>query len=391
MNDDILAQIEDLEQRIQTVLEGTGAPTHPTSRRFRRSVVQAILDVLDAYELADLASLPEDALSEIIAEALQLVIEETVTGLRKLIATNVTQLVGYTETFYQQFDDLDLPSVRVAVARSQRVAQLTAAFDTGMAKISADVRRTTTETVSEQIARGAVNREELQATLITQADQHDRVARTQARAAVGAYNQTYRNELAVRADLKHFHYYGFVQRNTRAFCRIHINRIFSQTQIDQMRNSMQEPVETFRGGWNCTHTWLPVNLEWSPALRDRLCTVEEPTDLALNANGTRIITVFAEPDRIERLRAQIKLARSGYEQFIDADGEDRTASQSGFAAIHSTYFDAIQDRRTKAYKRLTRLRQRALELASDGHRVELRLDTNFDLLVDGEPRTFPSL
>lgn len=100
---------------------------------------------------------------------------------------------------------------------------------------------------------------------------------------------------------------------------------------------MLEPVMVFKGGFNCRHSWLPVNPDWDPELKNKVVD-EEPTVVPVDAAGNRTITVIAPEGRIDRLKAQIPLQRTGHTRLIDADSND-----TGFVAIHENWHNARLD------------------------------------------------
>lgn len=70
---------------------------------------------------------------------------------------------------------------------------------------------------------------------------------------------------ASRADLNHFLYYGNAQFNTRPFCRARIGKIFSRTEIESWTHhwdGKSGPAMTHRGGYNCRHSFVPVQQDW---------------------------------------------------------------------------------------------------------------------------------
>ncbi len=373
----IIDQIESLEERVSAILAELQLPTDATPR-LTRALIEGIIQTLDSYSLTDLAS-------EDIAQLLEPVIEriwpEWEDEFQRSISTGIRDLVRNTEAFYLE-RGIDAPALREAISRSRRVEQLSEAYSQGMTEVNESLRLGTITAMDEAITSGIIDRDVIRKRIEEISQRGERNARVQTQAALGAYNQEYRNQLAERAELDHFHYYGPIQRNTRHFCRIHINRVYSRAQIGQMDNSMLAPVLTYRGGWNCIHSFLAVSIEWDDELRALLVPPSTPpTVIPITLSGTRTITVFADEPRIERLRKQIPLESQSFEQIIDAQ-----SNPDGFLAVHADYFDTINDRRRKLYKESRRLRDLGLSLAEEGHAVELRITEGAPVLtVDGNP------
>lgn len=369
----IVADIAALESQIGQLLDQAALPT-AESDQVRNLIVEALLDLLDRYSADELA---EVDLPGVVAEVLDELYPEWTRTFQRQIAERLNDLVNLTATFYKE-QGVDLAGLRELVGRSEAVQQLTTILDRGMKGINDTLRDATVETFKEAVAAGRINRSDIQDKIEKDAGTLTRHARTQTQAGLAAYNQLYRNGVAERAHLQHVYYYGPLQRNTRPFCRISRNRVYTLAQVAQMDNSMLPPVLVFRGGWRCIHSWLPVNPEWDPELRAAIVTEEHPVEVQLN--DKRTIKVFADGPRVERLRKQIPLEGQGYQLFLDAQ-----KSSDGFVAIHSSWLDTFNaDRRSKAYKRAIRLRDLAQELAEAGHVVEMTKTQPGDLIVDGE-------
>ncbi len=154
-----------------------------------------------------------------------------------------------------------------------------------------------------------------------------------------------------------------------------------------MDNAQLMPVSVHRGGFNCIHTWLPVNADWDEALAAKLVEEQTPIEIAIDKQERSKIIVFANTARVTRLKSQFPLDRAGYERIYDADTND-----TAFVAIHRKWLDELgRDRRTKKYKRMIAIRDRALELSEQGRIVRLDLSDDYDLIVDGEERMLADL
>lgn len=75
---------------------------------------------------------------------------------------------------------------------------------------------------------------------------------------------------AEEIGLKHFRYAGTLERDSRPFCRKHVNKIYSEKDIERIwksprtwQGAAQGDPFVVRGGYNCRHTWQPVNPEWN--------------------------------------------------------------------------------------------------------------------------------
>jgi hypothetical protein len=86
-----------------------------------------------------------------------------------------------------------------------------------------------------------------------------------------AFDQTmsFHNSLNIseadRAGIEHFLYYGNTQTNTRRFCRARVGSVYSRKEIDSWTHDWDGksgPAMTNRGGYNCRHSWVPVEPKW---------------------------------------------------------------------------------------------------------------------------------
>lgn len=76
-----------------------------------------------------------------------------------------------------------------------------------------------------------------------------------------------------RADelgLTHFRYAGTLERDSRDFCRTHVNKVYSAKDIERIwqpprtwDGAAQGDPFVVRGGYNCRHNWQPVNPDWN--------------------------------------------------------------------------------------------------------------------------------
>ena len=376
---DLTDRIERLEEAVQSAAEKVGLPV--SAERLQEMVTEAVLEALDASvdSLDELADLDDDELAAIVRRALDQLYPTWTARARRDVSRRLLEMVTEAEAFYRE-QDLDVSGLREAVGRSQRARQVGEALEAGMRHVDDQIREATIDGIRDQIRRGELDRQQLAIRIEEEAGTSAYQARITARAAVGAYNQVYRNELSRRSDLPHLFYYGPVMRNTRPFCRIHRDRVFTPEQVEQMENAQLEPPSVHRGGYNCIHSWLPVNADWDDELAAKVVDQQTATEVEVDQRGLRTIKVFADPPRVERLKAQIPLSRAGYEQILDAETNDE-----GFVAIDRGWIaELTADRRTKRYRRMIEIRDRARELAEEGHVVRLSAREQADMIVDGE-------
>lgn len=319
MADDILAQIRSLEEEVGQAADKVRLPGQ-SDERLTEALVQAILELVTegGLTIADLDS--AEFLAEIAGSIFEAFAEWTGEQRQSMLAA-VQDSVQLVETFYNG-RGLDTTGLREAAQRSQLAQTITQSLDAGLNQIQEQLRVSTVDAMRYQILSGGIDRVALTDRIEKDAKTGAGYARIQAHAAVGGFNQAYREEVARRAGLSHYHYFGPVQNNTRPFCRIHVGYVFPRARIEQMINGMLEPVLTFKGGYNCRHAWLPVDLDWDPALAAKLVD-EEPTEIATTLSGGGLITVIAPSGRIDRLKSQIPLETKGYLRFYDAETSEK--------------------------------------------------------------------
>lgn len=382
---DLTDRIAQLEEAVQSAAEKTGLPV--SAERLQELVIEAILEALDASvdSLDDLADLTDDELADVVRRALDKLYPTWTATARRDIAKQLQEMVTEAEAFYRD-QDIDVRGLREAVGRSQRAREISESLEQGMRGVDEQIKTATIDGIRDQVRRGEIDRQQLATRIEEESGTSAWQARINARAAVGAYNQVYRNELSKRADLPHLFYYGSLMRNTRPFCRIHRDRVFTPEQVEQMENAQLEPPSVHRGGYNCIHSWLPVNADWDEELAAKLVAQETPNEVEVDQKGRRTIKVFANDQRVERLKVQIPLSRAGYEQIIDAETDD-----TGFVAIDKGWIALLTaDRRTKRYRRMIQIHDRAIELAENGRVVRLSARIDADMVVDGEETSLES-
>jgi len=80
------------------------------------------------------------------------------------------------------------------------------------------------------------------------------------------FYQSMNLNLARKAKLTEFMYYGAVSKNTRPFCMARVGKTFTKAQIDKWNSFSWKgkscDVWICRGGYNCQHHLMPVKTEW---------------------------------------------------------------------------------------------------------------------------------
>ncbi len=84
---------------------------------------------------------------------------------------------------------------------------------------------------------------------------------TEARTRIASFGRELTAVAAEAAGLDHYLYTGPLDGITRPFCRELVGKVFTSSQVGEMRNYQLEPVLTRAGGYNCRHSWSPVSEE----------------------------------------------------------------------------------------------------------------------------------
>ena len=84
---------------------------------------------------------------------------------------------------------------------------------------------------------------------------------TEARTRISSYGRELTAIAAEEAGLNHYLYLGPQDGITRSFCKEIVGKVYTETQVGEMRNYQLEPVLTRGGGYNCRHSWSPVSEE----------------------------------------------------------------------------------------------------------------------------------
>jgi len=323
---DILAELDDMEQEVQNLLSGVENAIDPATSEYEQAVVQAVLNVLDEYELQDLS---EADLFTIIDDALATLTPQLQRDVQSRVAEQLQGMVDATQSFYAA-RGLEPSGVAESVRRSNEAQQLGRVINEGMNRIDDDLKEDTVDVLIDAVSTGTLDAESIGERISKRAGVAAGAAQTQARTSLNAYNQLYRNELAQQAQLSHFLYYGSLMTNSRSFCRLHAGSIYDEDQIAEMDNGMLNPVRVFKGGYNCRHSWVPVDPAWDEELQSKVVDRTDPDTIPLNQSGTRSIKGFAPATVAGQRRVrQAELGAEGYVEFIDAESNDE-----GFVALH---------------------------------------------------------
>ena len=262
----ILADLARLSRRIQAILDQALGDIDTAGDTFSDDVTHAILRLLDDFDLDALAALDLDA---VIEEALAEAFDDLDDELRTVTSARLKELIDETDAFYKQ-RGIEAPGAAEAVRRSQEARAISQVFDASMNVRREKLQEEATEALTEAIAAGEINRTALAERVAERAEVSMGLARTQVDTSLSAYNQAYRNQLAEDAGLGHFLYYGSITDRSRVFCRERADKVYTSEQIDAMDNGMLNPVRIFRGGFNCRHSLLAIDIAWSKELADKL-------------------------------------------------------------------------------------------------------------------------
>ena len=285
----ILADIGEMEDRVAELIVGVEDAIDPASSRYERAVIEAVLDILDEFDIEDLA---EVDLQRVINEALADLTPQLQAAIQEQIAGQLQEMVSVTREFYQVLE-IDPPGVSEAVQRSRATSELTAFLEDGMNLVDEQLKDETLNVLLETVSAGQVNASVIEERIADRTDAAASVARTQARTSLTGYNQLYRNELASKAELEHFLYYGTLKPNSRRFCRVHAGHVYTSRQIAKMDNGMLNPVRVFKGGYNCRHSWVPVDPTWSDELRRKVVSEDRPAvSVSIDERSDRSITTI---------------------------------------------------------------------------------------------------
>ena len=84
---------------------------------------------------------------------------------------------------------------------------------------------------------------------------------TEARTRITSFGRELTAVAAESAGVDHYLYTGPLDGITRPFCRQLAGKVFTKSQVQDLRNYQIEPPLVRGGGYNCRHTWAPVSEE----------------------------------------------------------------------------------------------------------------------------------
>jgi hypothetical protein len=280
----VIDDIQSLQDRLDQLLDDLPVGQEQATE----AAVQAVLRLLDDR---DLASLGPARLDELIREALRPAAQQLTTSTQELVTSRVQTLISETQAFYAGAGVTVPDALSDAVRKRETTQRVTEALQSGMQIASQKLKENTLEAVEEELASpGSPSRDAIQEQLEDSIDTASNTAETHARTSIRAYDQEYRDELATETGLTHFLYSGNLQSNSRRFCIAHVGGVYTSDQIDRMRNGQLEPVRTFCGGYNCRHSWVPVDPEWDDDLQEQ--QVPDDTDPISFGQGDRTATII---------------------------------------------------------------------------------------------------
>ena len=262
----IFAEIESLEQRIQSILAESGL--YSSVDDFVRTYTDTILDVLGSFSRSELASINID---DVIESAIQASSDFINVNMKNEIQSSIDDVLTRTTTFYQSVG-VELPGLKDAINRTDDIAEISKLFSTNLASMREELREGTKEVMQSELAQGLFNRSDLEELIFQYTDGKAHYARTNARLIVSSYNRIGREQVRESANLQHGFYYGDARVNTRPFCLRCIGKVFTLQDIEQMDNGQLSPVKIYAGGWNCIHSWLWVDPEWDEELASNINT-----------------------------------------------------------------------------------------------------------------------
>jgi len=280
----VIDDIEALQDRVDELL----AEVSPRQEEITEAAVEAVLQLLDEQ---DLSSLSPAQLDELIREAMRPAAARLTSSTQDLVSARVQTLVQETQAFYASVGVTIPDSLTAAVRKRESAQRVTESLQSGLEIASQKLKQATLEAVEEEIASpGSPSRDAIEDQITDSVDAGTNAAETHARTAINAYDQEYRDELANQSGLSHFLYAGNIQTNSRRFCIAHVGGVYSREQISQMENGQIEPVSTFCGGYNCRHSWVPVDPSWDDDLEEN--QVPDSTDTISFGQGDRTTTII---------------------------------------------------------------------------------------------------
>lgn len=256
--------IETLEKKVQKEILKAGA--YGSINNFVQVYQESILRGLEGFTRGDLSKVK---LQEVINTALQNSRDFIDEDLIIQIESGVNTTISDTITFYEELGVQPVDLIE-GIERREEIQKLTEEFNNNMGSMRDELREGTLQKIEEVIGKEGINRQLLADEIFEFADGKAHWARTNSRMVVSSSNRISRDELRISADLYNGFYYGEQRDSTRAFCRSCIGNTFTLKQINNMSNGQGLDVKIYAGGWNCIHSWLWVDPEWDPQLKETL-------------------------------------------------------------------------------------------------------------------------
>lgn len=281
----LIADLKKLEERVQGLIEQSANLS--SFDEFQNSYTNAILSALG--EALDGDGLPGDYES-IITSTLQDFAPNLSSEAATDIADNVIKMIKATVEFYEGLG-VAAQSMQSLLSEAPQAEQIFNLLDEAILTMSEELREATLE-LAKDFAFDNKGRKAFAEELVRRTEAQLWKAKVNAKLVASSLNQISRNEFADRAQLQHFYYYGSLDSGSRPFCIAHIGKTYSREQIDQMSNGMLSPVFVFKGGYNCKHTWLPVDLEWDEELKNNFNPNRSASEEPLSEGSKKTITVL---------------------------------------------------------------------------------------------------
>jgi hypothetical protein len=280
----VLAEIKKLEELVQNLIAGaTGANYFDTfSNVYTSNILARFSD--------DFAALSDAQITRIVTASIEEAVPFLKSETRKDIAERLTKSLQATTEFYAA-RGLSVPDLKQLLTNAPLASQVYDLLTSAIDEMSDKLRDVTIE-LAKEAALNNKGRRWLEDEIMIQTNAKLFSARVNAKLVTSALNQITRNDFANLAGVQHFLYYGLASNNTRPFCNYHLNKVYTREQIEQMNNGQLDPVLIFKGGYNCKHTWLPVDVGWDPSLNRAFDANRAPQMEPLAEGSNNQITIF---------------------------------------------------------------------------------------------------
>lgn len=277
-----MSLFDDIQSLESAVMEILDKETYGSIENFREAYVDGIINSLGDFTAEDISTIDIDA---VVNQALQDTADFIDDDLAAEIENDVNTIVSDTTDFYSE-QGIDMPNLLEAVERREAVQKLTEEFTNNMGSMRDELLDQTITAIENQVTAGNISRSGLMDEILEAADGNLHYAKTNARMVVSGYNRIGRDEVRREAGLDHGYYYGEIRDTTRAFCRKCVGQVFNMDQIKLMSNGQGLDVIIYCGGWNCIHSWLWMEPDWDPELKERFDAERSVVDL--DADGLNL-------------------------------------------------------------------------------------------------------